>query len=404
MDTEKSRVQIMLDSLIKQHEEEENSNCYTTAANEDKRKTNLREEEEKPTIDDDDRMSKLAPDVVIEILCKLPIKSLIHWRCVCKAWRDLILDPRFARLHHSTREPSTVVVFHFKGERKRSIYLMEPEAACDGDAITKVENPNLGITIVGSCDGLLCSCDDLSREYFYVSNPVTGERMTLPKIKTDPKHLSVSGFGFSSKTNQYKVIRMSWICNPSGKPKLKVEICTVGNRSWRKIDNAPYYTFPYGLSGIFLNEALHWIAWDDLCSTLIFAFQIGNEQFITIPLPPVSLSERGKAICWANLGEVEGCLYILAVEAAFPPWVELWVMDDYGVEESWRIGAVIQDPSWMWCNGNIWFQFVPDSENELWITDHGNRWGEVFPLTASFLPLEDIVMGTSSKVSNAHSK
>ncbi|XP_040369750.1 F-box protein At2g23160 isoform X2 [Rosa chinensis] len=39
--------------------------------------------------------------VIVEILSWLPAKSLLRFRCVCKAWRALISDPYFIRKHLS---------------------------------------------------------------------------------------------------------------------------------------------------------------------------------------------------------------------------------------------------------------------------------------------------------------
>jgi hypothetical protein len=36
----------------------------------------------------------LANDVVLEILCCLPIRSLLYCKCVCRSWNRLISDNR----------------------------------------------------------------------------------------------------------------------------------------------------------------------------------------------------------------------------------------------------------------------------------------------------------------------
>ncbi|KAK9284767.1 hypothetical protein L1049_023944 [Liquidambar formosana] len=295
----------------------------------------------------------------MDIFCRLPIKCLIDCRCICKAWRDLILDPRFARLHLPWAP--TMFMLHFgnlESGTHRNIYMVEPEPCCD-DAITKV---NLGderyVKIIGLCKSLLCLRDLRSRKSLYISNAMTGESMTLPKINNYREHL-LSGFGFSLNTNKYKVIRMicTWHCinDPSSYrqfilPKWEAEIHTVGTETWRCIGNIQY-DFPcfchYKLTGTFLNGALHWIARVDNASTLICAFDIGNEQFQTILPPPFSFSERGHAIDWANLGVIGGCLYICACEDAdYHSAVEIWVMKDYGVKESWMKALVIKDIQW----------------------------------------------------------
>ncbi|XP_039788644.1 putative F-box protein At1g47790 [Panicum virgatum] len=49
------------------------------------------------------RPGKTAPElldeIVLEILARLPVKSLLRFRSVCKAWRATISDPFFIRKH-----------------------------------------------------------------------------------------------------------------------------------------------------------------------------------------------------------------------------------------------------------------------------------------------------------------
>ncbi|MCI27031.1 F-box/kelch-repeat protein, partial [Trifolium medium] len=38
-------------------------------------------------------------DLIGEILCRLPVKLLLQFQCVCKFWKSLISDPSFAKKH-----------------------------------------------------------------------------------------------------------------------------------------------------------------------------------------------------------------------------------------------------------------------------------------------------------------
>lgn len=41
----------------------------------------------------------LPEDIVVKILCRLPVKSLIRFTCVSKRWRVIISDPQFCKSH-----------------------------------------------------------------------------------------------------------------------------------------------------------------------------------------------------------------------------------------------------------------------------------------------------------------
>ena len=44
-------------------------------------------------------MKDLPEEVMLEILLRLPVKSLLRFKSVCKHWLSLISDPNFAKLH-----------------------------------------------------------------------------------------------------------------------------------------------------------------------------------------------------------------------------------------------------------------------------------------------------------------
>lgn len=44
-------------------------------------------------------LSNLPLDLIGSILSRLPVKCLLQLQCVCRAWRDLISNPKFAKYH-----------------------------------------------------------------------------------------------------------------------------------------------------------------------------------------------------------------------------------------------------------------------------------------------------------------
>jgi len=48
----------------------------------------------------------LPHELIIEILLRLPVKSLIRFKCVSKSWFCLISDPHFANSHFQLTAPT----------------------------------------------------------------------------------------------------------------------------------------------------------------------------------------------------------------------------------------------------------------------------------------------------------
>src|SRR4051812_32733503 len=47
----------------------------------------------------DESCPPLPEDLVVEILLRLPVRSLLQFKCICKFWKTLISDPKFAKRH-----------------------------------------------------------------------------------------------------------------------------------------------------------------------------------------------------------------------------------------------------------------------------------------------------------------
>ncbi|XP_061371685.1 F-box protein At1g15015-like isoform X2 [Gastrolobium bilobum] len=67
--------------------------------------------------------SKLSWDVIQEILLRLPVKSLVRFKCVCKSWLSLISDSQFAKSHYELSAAPTHKLLHVtrSGSEARSI-------------------------------------------------------------------------------------------------------------------------------------------------------------------------------------------------------------------------------------------------------------------------------------------
>lgn len=282
--------------------------------------------------------TELPWHVILEIMLKLPIEALIRCRYVCKAWHDLLLDPSFAKLHHGSTPTGVVLQSSlFPHGNSGPLYLLDPQEQQPSSIIAKFNQlPYLESTLVNSCNGLICSCDIRMANPIYISNPVTGEYLTLPKGESKPvSGQFVSGFGFSPKTKQYKVIKYSEF----------VEIYTLGSGAWKRSEHVPPARHR-SLFGTFVNGALHWLVKLPNGSLLIRSFDLENEKFQTIPLPSSTVFHA--SFKRSNLGILGDCLCLSSiVMSASSDWDihDVWVMKEYGVRESWIKEIAIKYPS-----------------------------------------------------------
>ncbi|PWA83992.1 F-box domain-containing protein [Artemisia annua] len=53
----------------------------------------------------------LPGNVIADILTRLPVKTIIHCKCVCKKWREYVSDSYFVNLHLS-RSPAGIMIHH----------------------------------------------------------------------------------------------------------------------------------------------------------------------------------------------------------------------------------------------------------------------------------------------------
>ena len=150
-----------------------------------------------------------------------------------------------------------------------------------------------------------------------------------------------TGFAYQSKTNDYKVVKL-W-----GTPVV-AEVYTLSSDSWRKVEislgskvvvsHIEPYPFP-----LFFSGALHWIAYHSegevefLYPTMILSFDVDNEKFGEMALPAGDkLSEHSLFVFKGNLAFIS-CGYpendddLQSDSQCF-----IWVMRDYGVDESWN--------------------------------------------------------------------
>ncbi|KAK8556443.1 hypothetical protein V6N13_064475 [Hibiscus sabdariffa] len=286
--------------------------------------------------------SDLPEALVLEILSKLPIKSLTRFRCVCKPWSSSFQTPLF-------------ITKHLQNNLRNN-------------------NLNLLHKVDGPCNGILCLDD--GRDKAALWNPSTREFKILPQSSVqrpplvDYTSFDCLGFGYDSQTDDYKVVTfvVNYFEEDSDAGSMfeqnnQVELYSLRSDSWKEIsypgvnpDGSP--PFNCYINGVYYWQAGH----------LILSFDMVNEKFSTLPLPlPQTLDGF-----YSHLLDFNGLLGAIfypgeGIEKSF----DLWVMN-----ESWTKQFSIESVPGVemllgfWKNGEF---FIESSDHELVLFDPSTR-------------------------------
>ncbi|KAG6702515.1 hypothetical protein I3842_07G037700 [Carya illinoinensis] len=281
----------------------------------------------------------LPEEVVVEILLRLPVKSLVRFRCVSKRWLSLISDPRFAKSQFKRAADHIQRLLFPTPFGLGSLEVDAPFG--DGSALRELfvpfKQPDLRLNLLGSCDGLVFA-SHYDHKDFYVWNPSTGEHRKLPDpgISPHPDNEYMYGFGYDSSIDNYKVIVIAFL-PPRPCPGYVGKILSLKNDLWKSIKKPDNVFTSFRSAGALCGGAVHWLGgvFRPGPNLAILAFDLAEEKFRQVPMPPMLEEEDNEDYydiaytCLVNLGG-RLCLILL-----WDADEELWGMMEYGVQKSW---------------------------------------------------------------------
>ncbi|GLU15696.1 hypothetical protein SLE2022_321660 [Rubroshorea leprosula] len=299
----------------------------------------------------------LPLDILLEILSRLPITSLIHFKTTSHAGCNLIADPRLPPMFRnrlSNSDPCLILFnYNYPVSWALQLYFVDREGC--GRRVRKINPPQHSKVnkLVGSCNGLLCLAlpiiggSSLSHSLL-IYNPFVGDAVRVPIANRFLNQSEVYGFGFHPRTGEFKVVRIVYYRKITmvADPELIVEeanegfatvnesmvqVFTIGTTEWRKTRGPPPPPqFAVGLRPpeALVEGSLHWIILVGTISSII-SFDLADEVFEEIPHPPCQrLVSSGYSLSVLN-----GCLSAAGLVDTVP--FDIWVMKQYHVKESW---------------------------------------------------------------------
>jgi len=271
-------------------------------------------------------LPSLPVDLLPEILCKLPVKLLVQLRCLCKFFNSLISDPKFAKKHlqFSTKRHHLMLT-----KKNDELVMYDPPIHSVFSTSTVFTHKQLYLPstlpnnefynkrVLCCCDGMFCG--HLKNGSYFLWNPsITKSKFKLlPPLESDKCWIFIS-FGYDHFIDNYKVIAVS--------TKNEVSVYTLGTDYWTRIEDFPYYN--KHSSGIFVCGTVNWISsisgfsWD-----VIISLNLKEESYQKLCPPDFG----GENNSW-DFGVLRDCLCVFASSDEY--W-DVWIMKEYGNQESW---------------------------------------------------------------------
>ncbi|XP_059309514.1 putative F-box protein At1g50870 [Lycium ferocissimum] len=225
----------------------------------------------------------------MEILSRLPVQSLLRFKCVSKFWEALISDPYFKMKHlNQARDFPKLLITKISKDGLFSVHCCPLSSLPLVEDVQKLDCP---FYPKPTSFNILCCCDGFFvievRDNFNLLlwNPSTRELVVLPAQEFPVGDRSCFGMGYDSTSGEYKILHMRQDLRRS----LPSEILALKGGSWRRIDKNPrgFINLLFAMQFLaFVHAAFHWIGLSRERYFVVVSFSISNEVYGEIPLPP----------------------------------------------------------------------------------------------------------------------
>ncbi|XP_051229284.2 F-box only protein 8-like [Lolium perenne] len=299
------------------------------------------------------RLPEIPGDLISEILVRLPVRSLLRFKSVCRTWHATISGRSFISTHlqrsfsDHQRHPSFLISPDLQAKKEpNKIRLYRWQKGQDSARLVYTldlqrDSAPVEVYMLGHCNGLVLVPTDTK---MHVLNPSTRELLTLPEstrgmLSPSSIFRSIVGLGLDPSTNNYKVVR--FFSYPSDLSRIGMEICTINEtgRAWRSNVADPPYPISDYQTATFFQGSLFWTL-DELilmpppeCRLLRFCLK--DEVFSFVMHPPCpglddgdefTLNVLDGELCLAQFDSSQRMVMWMTNDAVNPQWDRRYVL------------------------------------------------------------------------------
>ncbi|XP_023639162.1 F-box protein At3g49450-like [Capsella rubella] len=295
--------------------------------------------------------TQLPTDLIVEILSRLPAKSVAKSRCVANNWNSLLRDPFFTDvfLKRSSARPRLLLTFQAEGTW---YFFSSPGHNMNSNRVVVVDShmnvpKPLPFRVCVPVRGLLCTRDEWalghSKERMMICNLGSRQFKYLPRVRSRRCHV-VTYLGYDPIGKEYKVLCMTVLEKPFSGKAGEFQVLTLGTSKleWRMLEcSVDHYPYP---REICIEGTLYYFSRDyESRDYMLVCFNVKEEKFNFIRnqhfvFPTLTLiNYKGKlgGMCFQPTTFMDGTAESL----------ELWVIDDIE-KHIWSRHVHIFPPMW----------------------------------------------------------
>nr|XP_011463306.1 PREDICTED: putative F-box protein At1g30920 [Fragaria vesca subsp. vesca] len=303
------------------------------------------------------KLFNMPDDIIMDILMRLPLRSLCCLRCVSKACLDMVDSPSFTTLHRERllKMSSNDYVAAASSEVPQLIQLQynypsikwQPLEIDDECRLTQTKYPLHVSKMFNALDFVFCNLfffqrnlreymESINPNSYYLIDPLRREGLRIPHCPTNHKDLVHQfGMGFDNTTNTYKIVCVSGSLE-NHHATTHIYVLGTESSSWREI----WSVAPRPLSGknVCAYGDMHWLV-EEAGSHVnvaggshIISFDFKKEEFCWTPHPTLKRLRPGfgnsRLLEDLHLLNMKGSMAMVDTNSS-KEYIDIWVVKSY---------------------------------------------------------------------------